>query len=73
MFAGEQKRGGTFGLLAVTTQVGSIVGGMTVGPMVDRWGYLAMFAVLGKPGATFAAADQWQVLAHDEKLLDMDR
>jgi len=44
--ADAAQRGKVFGFIGVSAGVGSLVGGLTIGPMVDAWGYPAMFFVL---------------------------
>jgi MFS family permease len=46
LFATENERGRVFGVLGLTRGLGAIVGGLSVGPIVDRWGYPTMFLVL---------------------------
>jgi MFS family permease len=46
LFAEETERGRVFGILSLTGALGSLIGGLTTGPMADRWGYPTMFAVL---------------------------
>jgi MFS family permease len=46
ILAGEGERGKVFGFLSLIGGVGSLAGGLIVGPMVDRWGYPTMFALL---------------------------
>lgn len=46
LFAAKAKRGRMFGLLASTTSLAGLIGGLIVGRMADRWGYQGMFAVL---------------------------
>jgi MFS family permease len=46
LFAGETERGRVFGILALTSPLGALAGGLATGPMADRWGYPTMFAVL---------------------------
>jgi MFS family permease len=46
--AGE--RGKVFGVLALTAELGAVVGGGLAGPLVDRWGYASMYAVLSLIG-----------------------
>jgi MFS family permease len=48
--AEESERGGVFGLLALTTPLGALIGGLATGPIADRWGYPAMFAALSLLG-----------------------
>ena len=46
LFAADNERGRVFGLLGLTMALGNIIGGLSIGPIVDRWGYPAMFSVL---------------------------
>jgi MFS family permease len=46
MSAGENERGKTFGILAVTSGLGAVVGGLGVGWLVKNWGYTTMFSAL---------------------------
>jgi MFS family permease len=46
LLAGEQERGKVYGFLSLISGVGSLAGGLIIGPMVDRWGYPTMFALL---------------------------
>jgi MFS family permease len=46
LFAGEDERGKIFGIIGATMALGGIIGGLAVGPLVDRWGYRMMFAIL---------------------------
>ncbi|UCF97012.1 MAG: MFS transporter [Spirochaetaceae bacterium] len=46
LFAADNERGRVFGVLGLSIPVGAILGGLSVGRMVDRWGYPTMFAVL---------------------------
>jgi len=43
--ARARNRGTVFGILGTTIAVGSLVGGVTMGRMVDAWGYSRMFLV----------------------------
>jgi MFS family permease len=45
LFAGATERGKIFGLLAINTSLGSLIGGFAGGPIVDRWGYPTLFTV----------------------------
>jgi len=47
IFARESERGKVFGTLALTGTLGSLTGGLTTGPLADRYGYQAMFTILG--------------------------
>jgi MFS family permease len=46
LLAEETERGRVFGILALTSPVGALIGGLATGPIADRWGYPTMFAVL---------------------------
>jgi MFS family permease len=52
LFAEKDERGRIFGILALTSALGALIGGLTIGSIADRWGYpilftcLAAFAVL---------------------------
>ena len=46
LFAGDDERGRIFGIIALTIGLGSIIGGLTLGPAADRWGYPAMLFFL---------------------------
>jgi MFS family permease len=46
LFAEETERGRVFGILALTSPVGALIGGFATGPIADRWGYPAMFTAL---------------------------
>jgi MFS family permease len=46
LFAEETERGKVFGILSLTSALGTLIGGVTTGPIVDRWGYPTMFAAL---------------------------
>ena len=41
--ADEKKRGRIFGLLGLTGPLGTLLGGLIFGPIVDRWGYTAAY------------------------------
>jgi MFS family permease len=43
--AGEAERGKIFGILAINTSLGALVGGFVSGPIVERWGYPIWFLV----------------------------
>jgi MFS family permease len=45
LFAAEEERGKIFGILALNTSLGALIGGAVSGPIVDRWGYPALFLV----------------------------
>jgi len=48
--AEEGERGKVFGLLALTAELGALLGGGMTGPIVDRWGYASMYTVLSLIG-----------------------
>ena len=43
--AGKAERGQVFGILASTVGLGFFIGGLISGPVVDRWGYVGLYAV----------------------------
>ena len=43
LFAEETKRGRIFGIIALMGPAGAILGGLTMGPIADRWGYSTLF------------------------------
>jgi MFS family permease len=43
LFAGASERGKIFGILAINTSLGAIIGGVLSGRIVDHWGYPALF------------------------------
>jgi MFS family permease len=43
LFAGESERGKVFGVLAINTSLGALMGGVISGRIVDNWGYPALF------------------------------
>lgn len=45
--AGPGERGKVFGFLSLAGGLGNLIGGLITGPLVDRWGFPTMFAVLG--------------------------
>jgi len=46
LLARQEKRGQVFGVLSLAGPVGMLVGKLASGPIVDRWGFPAMFAAL---------------------------
>jgi len=44
------ERGKVFGILALTAELGAILGGGLAGPIANRWGYATMYAVLSLIG-----------------------
>ncbi len=45
LFAEETKRGKVFGILGITSALGSSIGSSMTGLIADRWGYPSLFAV----------------------------
>jgi MFS family permease len=48
--AEEGERGKVFGILALTAELGAILGGGLAGPIASRWGYASMYTVLSAIG-----------------------
>ncbi len=46
LFARQEARGRVFGALALTGALGALIGGLSIGAIVDRWGYPTLFAAL---------------------------
>jgi len=44
--AGDDERGKVFGILSLTTGLGALIGGLTTGFIVDRWGFPTMFTAV---------------------------
>jgi len=44
--AKEQERGKVFGILGLNVGIGSLVGGLLIGFLVNKWGYETMFLVM---------------------------
>jgi MFS family permease len=44
------ERGKVFGILALTAELGAILGGVLAGPIANRWGYATMYGVLSLIG-----------------------
>jgi hypothetical protein len=55
--AAHGTRGKVFGILSLNAGLGALLGGLAVGPIIERWGYPALFAVL----ASFALL--WPIAA----------
>jgi MFS family permease len=61
--AGKTERGKIFGILSLTNGLGTLVGSLTTGYLVDHWGYAAMFLVMAAfcilwPGPAFFLTDK---------------
>ncbi len=68
--ARQEERGKVFGVLSLANSIALVVGGLSAGPMVDRWGYPTMFAVLAgllvlPPLAALLFEDRPLLSAHD--------
>jgi MFS family permease len=50
LLAEKNARGKVFGILALNSGLGSLIGGLAMGPIADQWGYQAMFLVLSMFG-----------------------
>ncbi len=46
LLATPEERGTVFGMLALTSALGSLLGGATIGPVADRWGFDTLFIAL---------------------------
>lgn len=46
LHAGEDERGKIFGALSMTSGIGALIGGLSTGFLVDKWGYETMFTIL---------------------------
>jgi MFS family permease len=55
LLAEKNARGKVFGILALNSGLGSLIGGLATGPIADRWGYQAMFLVLALFGLLWPA------------------
>ena len=62
--AGEHERGKIFGTLALASALGSVIGGLGTGWLVNAWGYTTMFKVL----AGFMLLGPLSVLFINEKV-----
>ncbi len=47
LFAEQAERGKVFGMLELTTGLGSVLGGLTFGRIADTWGYPTLFIFAG--------------------------
>lgn len=45
LFAADHERGRAFGLIGLAVGIGGTIGSFAAGPIVDRWGYPALFQV----------------------------
>ena len=43
--AGQEERGKVFGILTVAVSLGALIGGLSMGAIVDRWGFPTLFSV----------------------------
>ena len=69
LFAEEAERGKIFGILALASPLGSLIGGLTVGRMADQWGYPAMFAAL----AIFSCSWPLAGILLEDKVVERER
>lgn len=46
LFAAPHERGKVFGILELTGGLGPLIGGLSIGPLVDRWGFQTMFLIV---------------------------
>ncbi len=46
LLATPEERGTVFGMLALTSALGALLGGATIGPIADRWGFDTLFIAL---------------------------
>ncbi|MDX1688331.1 MAG: MFS transporter, partial [Candidatus Promineifilaceae bacterium] len=77
LFAAKARRGRMFGLLASTTALAGLIGGLIVGPMAETWGYRGMFAMLAlvwvvQVGASLLLPDK-RTAARDERAAILPR
>lgn len=56
LFAGKAERGKVFGILSLSFAVGALIGGLAAGPIVDHWGYPALFSILSLVSVLWPAA-----------------
>jgi MFS family permease len=73
LFAEEHERGHVFGLIGLAFGIGATIGSFAAGPIVDRWGYPAMFQVAalsyaGVPLAGFFLRDRVVSYSQPQKL-----
>lgn len=61
LFAAAEERGRVFGILALTSGLGALIGGMTFGGIADRWGFPALFLALGATAGVGLAAGAFLV------------
>jgi MFS family permease len=47
LFAAESERGRLFGIIGLSGGVGGVLGSLASGPIVDRWGFTALFTLAG--------------------------
>mgnify|MGYP001126658304 CR=1 FL=1 len=65
--ARPEERGRVFGVLSMSGPVGALIGGLAAGPLVDGWGFAAMFLAFA------LAALAWPVMALLVKDMRIDR
>lgn len=74
LLADSSERGRVFGLFALTSSLGFLVGGLITGPLVDLWGYQIMFTCVATlPGIWVVcglAIDESDALPNNDILAD---
>jgi len=65
LYAGINERGRVFGVLSLTSALGALIGGLTIGTVADRWGYPILFTYI----ALFAGLLPLTGLLLEEKLM----
>jgi MFS family permease len=78
LLANPEERGAIFSLLALTSALGALVGGATIGPIADRWGFATMFAALAafallSPMATSLLPEKRISLSPEQEKADTSR
>lgn len=73
LFASEAERGKVFGILAINTGLGAVIGAALSGRIVDQWGYPALFSAaalswLLQPLLTLLLQDKKAVVAADRSV-----
>lgn len=69
LFAKKTTRGRVFAVFSLAGASGSLIGGVTLGPIVDRWGYPAMFRSL----ALFSGLLPLVTLLLEDKMVGRDQ
>jgi MFS family permease len=69
LFAAESERGRVFGILEMTAGLGTLLAGLTMGSIADRWGYPTLFRVTALWWILFPLS----ALFLEDKVVDRDR